>query len=258
MVTCLGNLQVSKVRVLSPLQTNEFMDRYDSNYVCKQVKDLSPKVILSFSMGKDSIASYIKMLEYWDISDIEFVFLYMVPGLSFQQEQIRYYERMFGKKIKQMPNPSLPAQINAFMYQCPSNIDTIVESDLYQHTYDEVFAAAKADFKLPESTFVGVGVRSADSMMRMASIKRYGAINHTRKQFFPVFDWKISDIVREVSTSNIKLPIDYRIWGKTFDGFDYRFLSKLKQFFPDDYNKVQSFFPFIDLEFKRYERYGRN
>jgi len=231
---------------------------YNSDHVCKEVNGISPKVILSFSMGKDSIAAYIKMLEYWDIADIEFVFLYMVPGLEFQQQQLGYYEGLFGKKIKQMPNPSLPRQLNALMYQPPNNIDTIVGANLYDHDYDEVFAAAKIDLCLPEDTFVGVGVRSADSIMRMASIKRYGAINHARKQFFPVFDWKINDLVSNIGKSGIKLPIDYRIWGKTFDGFDFRFLRELKKHFPNDYDKVHEFFPLIDLELKRYERYGRN
>jgi 3'-phosphoadenosine 5'-phosphosulfate sulfotransferase (PAPS reductase)/FAD synthetase len=229
---------------------------YNSDKVCRQVREVSDKVVLSFSMGKDSIAAYNMLKRYWDVKDIYPVFLYMIPGLRFQEEQLSYYEGVFGQRIKRMPNPSLPLQIDANMYQSPDRVDIIFDANMYRHSYDEVFTAAKIDLGLSADTYTAVGVRSADSVMRRASIARHGAINKKRKQFFPVFDWKIADIVSSIRDSKIKLPYDYRIWGKSFDGLDYRFLKGLKQYFPDDYKAVLDYFPFIHLEIERYERYG--
>lgn len=225
-----------------------------SENLCRQIAEISPTAICSFSMGKDSIGASIQMQRHFE--RVEYVFLYMVPGLEFQEIALSYYEHKFRTKIKRMPNPSFYRQINALMYQPPSNVDIIDEINLYEGTYDEVFAAAKYDWKIPDSTFVGVGVRSSDSLARRASVKQSGGVNYKRKQFFPIHDWDSKTLVREIRQSGIKLPIDYNVWGRSFDGFDYRFLKPLKDNFPKDYEKVKEFFPLIELEIKRYERYA--
>lgn len=232
---------------------------------CKTVADISPSAIVSFSMGKDSIGAFIQMKRFWDIKDIEFVFMYMVPDLEFQNEALDYYENVFGKHIVRMPNPSFYNQLVGHMYQSPSNLDLIYDVEvrrdnpdgwLYNLEYDDVFLGAKTDLGINEDTFVGVGVRQNDSIMRRTSIQRWGAINHKRKQFFPVWDWNQKTLIDEIRDSGIKLPIDYKIWGRSFDGFDFRFLDGLKKNFPSDYEKVRDYFPLIELEFKRYEKFG--
>lgn len=230
---------------------------------CKTVADLSPSAILSFSMGKDSIGAYIQMQRYFE--DVEFVFLYMVPDLEFQNEALSYYESKFGKPIKRMPHPSIYRQLYNHMCQHPSNLDLIYDVEmrpdnpngwLFKVEYDDVFLGAKIDFEMDEDTFVGVGVRATDSLMRRSSIKKYGAINHKRKQFFPVWDWNQETLVKEIRQSGIKLPVDYRIWGRSFDGWDYRFLKGLKDNFPRDYEKCKEWFPLMELEFLRYQTFA--
>lgn len=225
----------------------------NSNELCKAVSALSSgSAICSFSMGKDSIAAFIQMKRYFE--RVELVFMYMVPGLEFQETALSYYESKLGVKIKRMPNPSLYRQIDACMYQPPQRIDLINELGLYVCDYDEVFSAAKIDYGLPVETFVGVGVRAADSLARRAACKQTGGIIDRRKIFWPVYDWNMAKVISEIRQSGIKLPVDYKIWGRTFDGFDYRFLKPLKQNFPNDYKRVMEFFPLAELEIFRYEQ----
>lgn len=94
-------------------------------------------------------------------------------------------------------------------------------------------------------------------MMRRASIKQTGGVNHNRKQFFPVHDWDIKKLVSEIRQEGLKLPIDYKIWGRSFDGFDYRFMKPLKDNFPRDYEKVKEWFPLVDVDLKRFNDYGK-
>lgn len=225
-----------------------------SQELCGKIASESPNAICSFSMGKDSIGAAIQMQRYFE--RVEYVFMYMVPGLEFQESYLHYYEGVFGKKIKRMPNPSIYRQLNAFMYQPPEHIDIIEEMNLYEGSYDEIFAASKYDFNLPDETFVGVGVRASDSLARRTAVKQTGGVNLKRKQFFPIFDWNAERLVMEIRQSGIKLPIDYKIWGRSFDGFDHRFLKPLKDNFPRDYEKIREFFPLIDLELKRYEKFA--
>lgn len=227
-----------------------------SEELCQKIAAENPVAICSFSMGKDSIGAAIQMQRYFE--RVEYVFMYMIPDLEFQETALAYYERVFGKPIKRMPNPSIYRQLNSLMYQHPGNVDTIFEKNLYEGDYDEIFAACKHDYKIQDDVFVGVGVRASDSLARRTAVKQTGGVNLKRKQFFPVFDWNMARLVSEIRQSGIKLPIDYKIWGRSFDGFDHRFLKPLKDNFPKDYEKIREFFPLVDLEIKRYEKFGTN
>ena len=253
-VAYLFDLEMVGSSILPPATKCIIMD--NSIQLCEHISNISNnRCIISFSMGKDSIASYLQCRDFFN--EIDFVFLYMIPDLDFQNISLDYYENKFGKKIIRMPNPSLYKQINANMYQPPNRIDTIWDMDLYEAEYDEIFKASKIDLKIDENTYVGVGNRMSDSIMRRTSIKRWGAYNQKRKQFFPVFDWTNNDVRNSIVKNNIKLPIDYKIWGRSFDGFDYRFLKPLKDNFPKDYEKVLEFFPLAKLELIRYEKFKR-
>lgn len=228
-----------------------------SDQLCKRLAAEHKGVaVLSFSMGKDSIASYIQMRKYFD--KVYPVFLYMVPGLEFQQEQIAYYEKQIGERIQQFPNPGFYKQLNCFMYQSLENLDVIWDADLYEAEYDDIFALAKMDLNISQDTYTGVGNRMSDSLNRRTSIIKYGPFNLKRKQFFPVFDWTTSEVVEAIRESGIRLPIDYKIWGRSFDGFDFRFLDGLKTHFPNDFRKVQEVFPLVDLELIRFQQFSED
>lgn len=232
---------------LSMVQQGETSDE-----LCRRIAEESNGVgVVSLSMGKDSLASALQMAKYFD--RLEYVFLYMVPDLEFQNKSLAYYESLLGKRILRFPHPTIYRQLEANMYQPPHHLDAIWDMDLFQATYDDIFSAAKADLGLSEDTWVGVGNRMADSIMRRTSIQRYGADNVKRRQFFPVFDWSTTKVVETITGAGWKLPVDYRIWGRSFDGVDYRFLRPLKDNFPDDYERVRAFFPLVDLELLRYD-----
>ena len=100
----------------------------------------------------------------------------------------------------------------------------------------------------------------ADSPYRRIGIKTHGAVNHNAKRFYPVYDWKKDDIIRAIDEAGVKLPVDYRMFGRTFDGTDYRFLKPLKEWYPEDYKKVLEWYPFAELEIARrdgFEAIGR-
>ena len=49
------------------------------------------------------------------------------------------------------------------------------------------------------------------------------------------------------------LPIDYDLFGRTFDGLDYRFIKPISENLPDDFELIRRWFPGVDLEMMRYE-----
>ena len=67
-------------------------------------------------------------------------------------------------------------------------------------------------------------------------------------------DWTKADVVDSINRLGVKLSVDYRIWGRSFDGLDARFLVPLKRELPEDYRRVLEWFPLADLEVWKFER----
>ena len=221
----------------------------DSDALCRHIAAEHDTVILSFSRGKDSIAAWLQLLRYG--LKVVPVHLYLVPGISFVEESLKYYERYFSTKIINLPHPSLFRWLKNFTFQSPENLCRIERSHLPQTSYDDLFGWVRRDTYLPLSTPVAVGVTVNDSPNRRASIKRWGPYNQKRRQFYPVFDWNKARIVEACEGPG--LPVDYRMFGRSWDGLDYRFLKPIHDNYPQDYQRILDVFPMAELELLRME-----
>ncbi len=206
--------------------------------------------MLSFSGGKDAVASWLRLRDHF--TRIIPVYYYLIPGLQVIEESLSYYEEFFGTRIIRVPNPNLYRMLNAGVYQTPATNRIISSFDFPKFSYDDVFNWVKEDHQLPPDTWVAIGNRMFDNLNRYGSIKKYGAHNETRRTFYPVYDFKIADVVNICRKNNVKLSQEYKIWGKSFDGLDYRFIRPLRKLYPNDYEKIKSLFPLIETDFMRY------
>jgi 3'-phosphoadenosine 5'-phosphosulfate sulfotransferase (PAPS reductase)/FAD synthetase len=83
---------------------------------------------------------------------------------------------------------------------------------------------------------------------------KHGTISYNQLKYHPIWDWKKRDLIDCFNKHKIKLPIDYKLFGRSFDGLDLRFLMPLKKHLPNDYKKILEWFPLAELEIFRYER----
>lgn len=227
----------------------------DSAALCKWVAGVSDGAcILSFSAGKDSIAAWLQLRRYFP--RIVPFHMYLVPGLEFVEEGLAYFERFFGVPVIRMPHPSLFRWFGNLVFQPPEHCLTIEQADLPRFDYPDVEGAVRAKVGLP-GAYVAVGSRAADSPIRRSSISQHGPIQHDRRSFLAVYDWVIADVIRELAAAKVRLPVDYTMFGRTFDGLDYRFLKPIAERYPRDYAKILEWFPLADLEIFRRERVGR-
>lgn len=226
--------------------------RYDnSDILCREISEAQNGIaLLRFSCGKDAIGAFVQMRRYFHT--IIPIYHYLHPDLSFINDSLAYYEDVFETKIIRVPNSLLYKKLNAGLFQTRESWNAIKKEQLPNFDNDDVNDFIKDDFNLPHSIKTGIGVRAADSITRRFSIKKYGPVNEKRKTFYPVFDWDIARLKQEIKDAGVKLPVDYKIWGKSFDGLDYRFIKPLKDNFPNDYEKLKELFPLIDVELKRY------
>lgn len=216
-----------------------------------QVRQQTDTVLLAFSTGKDALGAWLALRPHF--SRIVPYYMYMVPGLEFVEDSLAYYEREFGCHIYRIPHPSLYRWLNEFTFQPPERCRIIEAARFPNADYQDIQSELRRSLGLSDACFVADGVRAADSPIRLVSFRRNGPINHRRQKFSPIWDWRIDRLATELEQGGIKLPVDYRIWGRTFDGLDYRFLAPLKVHFPRDYERVLDWFPLADVELFRRE-----
>lgn len=221
-----------------------------SEAITKTVLDKhNGKVLLAFSAGKDSIAAWLALKA---VGATVYPFYYYIhPDLGFVNRSLAYYEEFFGTRIARYPAPGLYRWWTGGVFQPPERVPVVLQSSLRPYKNELVTDAARMDFKLAAATPVALGIRAADSINRRTMFVRSGAINHAGKKFYPVWDWTKQAVTTTMFKVKVKLPIDYWIFGRSFDGLDYRFIAPVKKYFPEDYARLLDYFPLLDVELKR-------
>ncbi|WP_250504853.1 hypothetical protein [Bowdeniella massiliensis] len=208
-------------------------------------------VLVSFSLGKDAIATELALREAG--VETQLVFLYLIPGLQFVEDGRKRLEDQLGKEIKQYPHPSLWRWLNNFVFQPPERLAIIEAAQMPTPTYQQMWKLIKKDLGVPAKTWVADGVRAADSIVRRASFSRHGAMKVDSRKVSPIADWLKAEVMGIIERHQVDLPIDYEWFKRSFDGIDYRFLAPLKEHAPADYQRVLDWFPLAELEIMRHE-----
>lgn len=222
-----------------------------SGELCEFVRGVSGEtVILAFSRGKDAIAALAQVRRYF--TRVVPFFMAVVPGLDFEESDLRRWEDFLGCEVYRYPHPSLVRMLRNNVYQPPGRWETIEAMRLPAkgYAYEDIERHVRDRCGAP-GAYVATGVRAADSLARRANITRWGSLNPKTRKFHAVFDWKIADVERAVLEIKQPLPIDYSIFGRSFDGIDARFTGPLKEHIPRDYEQLLKWFPLADLDLDR-------
>jgi hypothetical protein len=214
--------------------------------------------LCSFSRGKDAIATYLEVRDKFE--EVVPFYLYGVPDLEFVEESLAYYEQKMGRRIIRLPQPKMYEMLNNMTYQPPveSRYRTILGWQLPNFTHVDVHhAVCKAVGADPLQTYTGIGLKFADSIQRRTALARNGLVTHSKQKYYPVAFYSKADVLGSIKAAGWKLPIDYRYFKDSFDGFQVRYLLPIKQHFPRDYQKILEWFPLAELEVRRYEKYMR-
>jgi hypothetical protein len=229
-------------------------DPLSSADVIKRVQQETDTIMCAFSYGKDSIATYLSVKDHFK-TVIPFMRV-GVPGLKFIERRIQYYEEKFGVHIYRYHEPHFYRMIKNCVWQPPHRVPVIEAMQLPDVSYEDLNALIRLDHKLPKHTMLAVGVRQADSLQRRVTCKTRGAINWNTRNFWPIWDKSHQETADMIRGAGIKLPIDYLIWGTSYDGLRYFFLKEIKKHYPEDYQTILEWYPFAELEFFRRQLAG--
>ena len=207
------------------------------------------KHLLAMSRGKDALASWCVMLEAG--IEVHPVHFSVVPGLEFVAESLAALSAKFGVPILDLPHRSLFRMLSACVFQSPERVAAIDAWDPKVPEYTDLYAYARAHFGLPSSALTASGVRACDSIVRRIGFKKYGAVRQKSQTFYPVWNFNKAQTLAVLKRHDVKLPIDYEWFGRSFDGVDRRFLAPLATHAPADYRRVLEWFPLAELELFR-------
>ena len=247
---------ILKISSLGEMMLTNFKEPYrhsNGEEVIEDIRSRTSDSLLAFSCGKDSIASWLAIRDKFE--NIVPFYMYLIPGnLSFIEESLQYYEDFFDTRIVRMPHDSLYRMLNNHVFQPPERQTIIQLLDLQEPNREETATAVAYDNGLDhETVYTAIGVRQNDSIQRRLSIQKHGAINHNMRHYYPIFDWSKQKLIDEIKKAKVKLPVDYNLFGRSFDGLDLRFIYQIKKHYPADYQKILEWFPLVEVEIYRYE-----
>lgn len=224
--------------------------------IVKQAREKSDVSLISFSRGKDAIATYLLIRETFGENIVPF-YLYGVPDLEFVEESLAYYEQMMGTGIYRLPQPSFYNNLNSFTFQPPEpeRVAAINGWKLPKIDQTDIQNLLIKDLDLPEQTYTAVGVKAADSLNRRLLLNQNQGINHKEKKYFPLAWYSKKETYEIIRRAGWKLPIDYTLFNVSLDGIKAKYLIPIKEHFPRDYQKILEWFPLAELEVFRYEKY---
>ena len=227
----------------------------DSTSLCEWVRARSPVVMLGMSMGKDSLATLHRLREHWNADEIIAYHLYVAPGMGFIERSAAYYRRTLGIRIVMLPNRSCYRYLNDAVLQPPHTLPVIWGARLPDPSYPDIYWSIANYVGINDiKPWVAHGIRATDSPMRRMLMERHGPWRPSERVFHPIWDWRIRD-VRDVLVKNgTRLPVDYRLFGRSYDGLDYRFIEPMREHFPEDVERLRALYPLLDLD--RWRRGG--
>lgn len=217
--------------------------------VVRRVKAMGvDSVICGVSGGKDSVAALQLCCEHFD--RVVGYFMFLVPGLEFQERYLRYLERRFSIEIIRLPHWNLSNLFKEETFRFP-RLESLRVKRLKVKDYDIYLR------HLTGAHWIATGEKAIDSVERNAMIRNADGISEKRGRFWPLAFWNHSQVYSYIRQHGIALPPDYGREAvaagsaRSFGDLWHRSLVWIKQRYPEDYAKILKVFPFAEVQFVR-------
>ncbi|GCF92486.1 hypothetical protein NRIC_03770 [Enterococcus florum] len=210
----------------------------------KTASKITDTILVGLSTGKDSIVTYDLCTKYF--KNVYPYFMYLVPGLEFQERTLRYYEKLYRNEIIRMPHFELS---DFYRYGSFRPADPYVKIVSITEQYDYLRLQTGAHW-------IACGERIADSIVRRAMIKQSGSIDLKRGRMYPIAEWNKKEILHYIKQNKLYLSPENKKLGFSFRSLEGSELAAIKSLFPADYEKILHFFPLAGAAVKRFEDYG--
>ena len=202
--------------------------------------------VLHFSCGADSVACYLRLREY-GIKPI-LVYHYFIKDLPMVKNYIDWFEKKYNERIYQFPSTLFSKNMDNALYQYPvkarerfrNRIGTVLEG----HT-KERFDNFLAD-TLGGDVVFHLGLRYTDGIRRYHHLMKHGCSYGNK--FYPIVSFQVKDIQNLLEKYECLLPIDYSLWGLSFESPRAWNINLIKEHCPETYKQILEYFPLVGSE----------
>lgn len=207
----------------------------------KTMSKVTDSVLVAFSGGKESVVVLDMCFRYF--KNVYPYFQYYVPGLSFNEKLLAWYENKYGVEIARVPVEDVGAMFRYGVYTAPDPTFPVVsEADVWNYMRQETGI-----------WYVAGGERINDSMMRRARIKHSGTIDEKSGRLFPVAMWKTQEIYDYIKHHKLFLAKEQKELKHSLRIFHAEDLLYIKNNLPDDYDRILHMFPLAGAITKKAE-----
>lgn len=211
----------------------------------KTMSKVTDSVIVGFSGGKDSIVCADLCFRYF--RNVKLYFMYLVPGLEFQEKMLRWYENKYKTEIIRIPHFEVSEFLKYGSFTLyDHNVDVVGITDTYEYIRQKTGIH-----------WIAAGERCADSIVRNAMIKQSGSIDYKRGRFYPIAYWKKNDVMQYIKHKKLYLSPEQKKLGFSFRSLAGSELAVIKENYPEDYKKILKIYPFAEAGVVRYQTYGK-
>lgn len=211
----------------------------------KTQSSVTDSVIVGFSGGKDSIVTLDLCFKYF--KRVQPFFMYLVPGLEFQEVMLRWYENKYKTEIIRVPHFEVSEFLKYGSFTVyDDNVEIVRINDTYNYIREKT-----------GMYWIAAGERCADSIIRNAMIKHSGSIDYKRGRFYPIAYWSKKEILEYIKYKKLYLSPEQKKLGFSFRSLDGSELAVVKEQYPNDYKKILKVYPFAGAGVVRYQRYGK-
>jgi hypothetical protein len=210
----------------------------------KLIKDKTN--VLHFSTGADSIACYLRLKEH-GINPV-LVYHYYLKDLPMVKNYIDYFEKKFNEHVYQFSSTLWANDIDNALYQYPKKAREKFRNSIGQYALD-MYTKDDFDHDIKEAiggdVVIHLGLRYTDGLRRYQHLMKHGVMYNDK--FYPIAPFQIKDIQAILEKYNVLLPIEYGLWGISFESPRSWNINLIKTHCPETYKALTKVFPLCGL-----------
>jgi hypothetical protein len=235
------------------------MNEQLENDFLSKVETLKDKVnVLHFSTGADSVACYLRLREHG--IDPILVYHYFLKDLPMVKNYLDYFSKKFSARIYQIPSTLWAEHIDNALYQKPIKAREKFRNNIASCGY-EAYTKDACDAIIRDTlggdVVFHLGLRYTDGIWRFQHLQQHGVI--FKDKFYPVASFQIRDIQDILEKHDCFLPLEYKLWGISWEAPRAWNINLIKEHCPETYRRIAEIFPMARLEgVRKYARLNQH
>lgn len=214
-------------------------------HAVKTAATVSRRVLVGYSGGKDSAVLLDLCVKHFDKVDV--FFMYAVKGLEFQEATLRYVESKYGTRVHRVPHFELSSFLRYGTFRVEDfEVPIVSTREVYDYLREQTGCH-----------WIACGERIADSIVRRATIKKSGSVDMKRGRFFPLAEWSKADVLAYIRQHKLHVGAESEKLGFSFRGLAGKDMAKIRDAYPEDFERIRQWFPLVEGAVRRYEQCGK-